>query len=156
MVKKRDQQTPLVDLRKFASHLGWSELKRFEHRDPPHPPVVWYEAGEVTGDARYFALQINEFPVGQTRVFEACVYAIRYRICSGWHLFERGTGRNWPEGEADRLRLWLDRSLFATLPRRREFRQSHPECVGYSWTKISQRGAPEVDRKRMQLLKRKT
>lgn len=74
-------------LRRFANRLGWSGLRRHRHvfeRDPAE--IIWYDTRDDNGFADDIFLQINECPLGQTISYTTAVYAIRYRLCTGWQL----------------------------------------------------------------------
>jgi hypothetical protein len=94
------------------------------------------------GHSNDFFLQFNEAPPGQTVVYVGAVYAMRYRLCSGWHRFTLfGTPEAMAQ-EATKLGQWLHRRWYETLPMRREFRRLHPECANYSWPRIRKQGPP--------------
>src|SRR4051794_38496049 len=72
-------------------------------------------------------LQINIAPR-----WVASVYAMRYRMISGWHRFEV----TWSDdetfrAEARRIEEWLHARWFTSPKGRREYRRRHPECVDY-------------------------
>ena len=115
-------------LNEFARCLGWSELRRFEHivqsRDKDDGKlIVWYESGNFND----LLFQINEQPR-----FCAAVYAIRFRICAGWHEFRGPSNSREMKNEATRLESWLHRRWFETIEGRRAFRKRHPECSNFT------------------------
>ena len=144
-----NSRKPLRQLQKFTRLLGWqSPLRLCQHRvggkdapaDLQGSLITWYEVGKSTGGRYDCFLQINESPQGQTITYTGSVYAIRYRIWTGWHEF-RLFNRNDDLGrEATRLATWLARDWFATFEKRRAFRQAHPECEGHSWRTIRRSG----------------
>lgn len=120
-------------IRRLAELLGWPTARRLQHTGPTDIGViVWYEAG----DGRTCFLQVNVLPQPC-----ACVYAPRYRLCSGWHALTAYALRQMP-AEAARLQVWLGHAGFATAEARRTYRALHPECVGYSWKKLRESGPP--------------
>ena len=129
-------QTPSSQLARLANLLGWPELRTCRHDD-----TTWYESGKSEGGRNDLFLQINHSRRNQNSYFGA-VYAIRYRICSGWHLFTLPTDDEAIVDVADRLDCWLNHKWFATLQMRRKFRESHPECKDFSWKRIRDEGPP--------------
>ena len=100
------------------------------------------KAASTKDPGGYPRFQINECPIGQTKTYVAAVYALRYRIYTGWHPF-----RLKPDGHCDaddlaRLDGWLHRRWFDSLAGRREFRKLHPECSGWTWKRIGRERAP--------------
>ncbi len=140
-----------AQLEKFIRFLGWrSRLRMHQHFVEDHAPmqqrrkviITWYEAGKSTGGRDHCCLQINEASRGQIAIYEASVYAIRYRICTGWHRFRLYCADDKLRQEAERLEDWLHWHWFASLEGRRTFRQAHPESAAYTWTKIRNEGPP--------------
>jgi hypothetical protein len=127
-------------LKRVAAALGWKGLKRWEHTfDDNGRTVVWYEAGAAT-PTRDCRLQINHSPIDQQRIFTVCVYAIRYRICSGWREFDLEAENL--DDEILKLRPWVEYDWFQTPERRREFRKLHRECTGFTRRTIRETGVP--------------
>jgi hypothetical protein len=79
----------MAELVRFAVALGWVDLRLCEHRGSGEAGVAttWYESGPSDGVRSDFFLQINEAPRGQALTYIGAVYAMRYRLCSGWHAF---------------------------------------------------------------------
>jgi len=138
--------TPPAVLKRIAANWGWSALRRerrtFDDTTAGARSVVWYECGEVEYDRRAFFLQINECPIGQQTQYAAAVYALRYRLCSGWHCFRLPHDAPGNRARIAALSEFLGRDHFDTLPARRAFRLSHPECAGYTWRRIRRSGTP--------------
>ncbi len=126
-------------LQEFAAILGWPELIGYQHRvDSPssnyHGRLVkWYESGSL----ERLLFQINEQPC-----LCAAVFALRYRICSGWHAFDYSTRSSRIRAEAARLAPWLARCNFDGVNARRAFRIQHPECSNYSLKRVRDCGLP--------------
>jgi hypothetical protein len=126
-------------LKQFAALLGWGELEQFQHavRNVPglkgEVLITWYESGSFED----ILFQINELPS-----LCAAVYAVRFRICTGWHAFELHGDLSSLRAETDRLDEWLNRRWFDTIEGRRTFRKRHPECAGYTLTKLRKQGPP--------------
>jgi hypothetical protein len=121
--------------------LGWPDLVLAEHRINGEAVaglddniVRWYY--HETPDGVMF--QINEMPT-----WCAAVYAVRYRICTGWHEFVLYDEKLLLEQEADRLRSLLHIDWFTSFERRQVFRSIHPECTGYTWKRIREAGLPQ-------------
>ena len=120
---------PRVD--RFARLLGWPRPRTYRHRIPKGTPgcpqgrlIRWHESEPQEG----VSLIINEAPT-----WCAAVYAIRYRLCSCFREFDfHGDLRL----DADRLRTLLGIEWFDSPERRREYRQAHPECSGWTWKRI--------------------
>ena len=108
---------PLLRMRCLASLLGWNGLQleyvRVQdseaHSQLPHDTVVVYY---LTTDAK-FNLQINTYPHGQSRFYEATVKAERYGISHvGWHQFELPDDDDLLVSTAATLKPWLYRPHF--------------------------------------------
>lgn len=119
---------------------GWPGLRRLRHViDADVPSVLrrqaieWYESGSMAN----ILLQINSDPS-----YHAAIFAIRYRICPGWHAFSLSRSEKRQQSEAQRLESWLGRRWFESLDLRREYRRMHPECAGYSFKKLREVGPP--------------
>ncbi|PHR85855.1 MAG: hypothetical protein COA78_38740 [Blastopirellula sp.] len=142
---------PVARLSQFAALLGWSPLRVYQHTlddrstENSTSIITWYESEENISPHTDCFLQINEHPIGQTHTYNAAVYAIRYRICTGWHQFTLHKSKRDQAAEAERIGQWLHKDWFTTLAKRREFRQLYPQCTGYSWKKIREVGPPELD-----------
>jgi hypothetical protein len=134
------------NLRAWANRLNWPDLEmrhQYISYEDEEKLITWYESGNPSGRRDHCALQINEQPIGdKSGTFAAAVYAVRYALCSGWHTFTLTDDDSLIMREADRLRCWLDRSWFDSATSRREYRQMHPECAGYSWRRLRQEGPP--------------
>jgi len=146
----KSPETPYSRLRKLKELLGWrAPLRQYRHRPPRDadnelPSVItWYECGESTGGRQDCFLQINQCPQGQTDHYAAAVYAIRFRICTGWLTFHLPVGGAGLRGVAEQLSPWLQNKWFEDLIGRRTLRASHPECVGYTWTRLRREGPPQ-------------
>lgn len=127
-------------LMKLCHYLGWPTV--IEHRHVVARTVPNLRKGQVIrfwyyGDYDTLALHINENPP-----WYACVYALKYRICTGWHKFYPYKNEDRLRREASRLSEFLSYSFFCTPVQRREFRRRHPECAGYSWRKLREDGPP--------------
>jgi hypothetical protein len=148
MLKNGDESIGL--LRVWSRSLGWkSRLRAYRHwagRDAKRrlgvEVVRWYECGQSTGGRFDCFLQINEYGRPHAEQYEAAVYAIRFRLCTGWHRFRLFGDQEKLKREADRLADWLDWKWFGSIDGRRQFRQTHPECTGYSWAKLRRDGPP--------------
>ena len=130
----------LQALRQWAAWLGWPDLV-VHHQEVPSgeqsrhsvETMCWYTCGSYDD----VILQINENPSWQ-----AAVYAIRYRICTGWHSFEFTAQKTRLRDEAKRLESLLHRRWFVTLDGRRAFRTRYPEYTGYTWRRLRESGPP--------------
>ena len=138
---------PVDQLQRLTRLLGWRfRLQLHQHRIHENDGasghrgkiLTWYEAGVATGGRQDCFLQINESPQGQTVTYTGAVYAIRYRICSGWHEFRLFSSDDDLQREAARLAPWLAWDWFATIEKRRAYRLAHPECAGKSWRTIGE------------------
>jgi len=147
MFRRTPNDKPLAALRAFAKRLGWSSLRKNQQTLPadaadsvPHT-ITWYDAGVANGGRFDCFLQINECPQGQTAKYTVGLYALRYRICTGWHPLHLADDM---QAEVDRLSPWIHYRWLATPRDRKRFRELHPECVGYSWKRIGEIGVPYV------------
>ena len=131
------------EIEEFAEALGWSALEVHDH---------YYDDfvdGEIIKrDIRYYSsgsLDDIWFQVNERPKYAAAVYALRYRICTGWH---RVYPYHSPYQQAQELAPILSFSRFSTLEGRRAFRQQFPEFASYSWTRVRKEGVPDFfDRK---------
>ena len=137
-----DANKPIDALCAFASALGWSPLRLRQHDATGEAPVTWYESGDVIHGRSAFFFQINERPIGNPRTYEAAVYAIRFRIYTGWREFQLDAALNFNLAEAKRLESLLHRRLFVSPATRKLFRANHPECANYSWQRVRETGRP--------------
>jgi hypothetical protein len=124
----------MYSIEDFYSDLGWTRprrlsftLPRSEVRRSSSRKIVWYESGERD----YYVLQVNTTP----RWF-AAVFAIRYRIFTGWHKIPQFPVIRFPTSRLELMSELFHVSHFATVTGRRQFRVHHPEAGGFSWTKI--------------------
>jgi hypothetical protein len=129
-----------TQLKRFVAKLGWGKLERYEHAIPSgicgkdvKQSIVWYESGSPDD----VVLQINRAPS-----FHAGVFAIRYRLCSGWYRFSLFSDDEQQSLEAERVSGWLARAWFITRASRREYRLLYPECAGYSYKRLAEEGPP--------------
>jgi hypothetical protein len=137
---------PLPRLRRMAERLGWENLRRHRHdrSNDALGTITWYESGPgPTAFTRTF-LQINESPIGRNDQYLACVYALRSRLCSGWHFFRLPGDKNEFEECVEQLRPWVSREHFCTVAGRREYRKAHPETTGYTLQFLRRNGEPYV------------
>ena len=126
-------ETAVADrLGRLASSLGWPELRSLQHELRDGALVRWFESG----CRDHIRLQINHHPHGQNQTFNAIVFALRFRLCSGWHQFQLPSHPPHLTEEVERVRTWLDFSWYATDGKRREFRKLHPECAGMTWSRL--------------------
>lgn len=137
-------------VKSLIADLGWDNLQRHSHVVPSEASsaisgstLVWYEAGSV-GDPRTDCfLQVNELDVDEGALFcSGAVYALRYRICTGWHVISLTADPSQRSAESDKLAEWLHRRHFEQPSARRDFRAIHPETVGYTWKRIRSDGPP--------------
>jgi len=135
----RAERNKLVQ--EWARLLGWPELTLIEYPLPKRcrkalgfKIVCYYRWESEETDIRF---QVNMMPV-----WHACVYAIRYRICTGWHVFRLYRHPGWLRREAERLDEFLRADWFLTLEGRRLFRARDPECADISWKRIRSEGFP--------------
>lgn len=148
-----NRRSQVLWVRSIVRSLGWGKAVRYSHNPSQKfsnsndgkstEKLVWYEAGEVGDPKTDCFLQLNE--LAETRgvlICSAAVYAIRYRICTGWHAFRLDQDSHRRSEEAGRLSEWLHYDNFSSVAARREFRLRHPETTGYSWQKIKTDGPP--------------
>lgn len=145
--------------KRFAKMLGWQSLRRLQHtsrhfagNSGPPDVFIWYEAGQIGNPRTDCFLQLNEWGADSTKVmYSGAVYAVRYRICTGWHNIGPLQDEPSTTALAKEWQQWFDRRIFLSLRGRRQFRERHPECAGYSWTTIRRAGPPyaiEIVRRR--------
>jgi hypothetical protein len=121
--------------------LGWPDLILSEHRVPK-----WYSELINTDIVSHYYWESEDdeilFQVNMMPVWHACVYAVRYRICTGWHVFRLYRDMGLLRSEARRLAGFFRADWFLTLEGRRRFRARHPECASISWRMIHSEGFP--------------
>lgn len=138
----RKTDKPLGSLKQLAFKLGWPRLRLRQHVFDDGKTIAWYVAGNAEGSRHDLFLQINECPIGQTVTYTAAVYAVRYGLCSGWHSVTLSTDPTHNDAEVKRVDAWLHRRWFDTLAGRRQYRSRHPECTGWSWSRIARERLP--------------
>ena len=116
-----------VAIARWGQNLGWLDIKLRKH---PYKGdfIYWFEAGSL--DSVFF--EINFLPVVQ-----AAVYAIPYRICTGWHeipreIFETVFDRNSSE---QKKFSFLERKCYSSKEERRLLILKYPEFYGFQWAK---------------------
>ena len=144
-----ENDKPRAQLEKWIRLLGWrSRLRMHQHvvdeDAPPHlrgKVITWYEAGTSTGGQDHCCLQINEAH-REIAAYEASIYAIRYRICTGWHRFRLyWTDEKLKQEASVCVNGWIGIGS-PVSEGRRAFRRAHPECAGYTWSRIANEGPP--------------
>lgn len=129
-------------LKVFCANLGWQNLAL--NRSPmaneesklARLEDFFFTVGEM--DSSLY-VQINPQPKQHARLFAISVYAMRYRLCTGWHGFM--LDRNW-RAESESVGKWVSATHFCSPQNRKLFRVAHPECAGYSWSRIRDDGPP--------------
>jgi hypothetical protein len=132
-----------VRLQRLCLDLGWvaplimhRTPNEFHDRLKPSLTRYFFSMHEMNSP---IYVQINPQTDQHPRLFAMNIYAIRYRLCTGWQGFmlDRNQGQEvliqWP---------WLHSSNFETLRSRRVFRTTNPECNGYSWRRVRDSGPP--------------
>src|SRR5438045_69774 len=106
--------------------LGWPRPRVCRDSFSPHSgEIVWYESGTRFTD---LLLQVNTLPC-----WSACVYAIRYEICSGWYvLVERDNVTPDIASIAAELKDRLLASHFESAKSAGRFRERYPECANFT------------------------
>jgi hypothetical protein len=70
------------------------------------------------------------------------VYAMRYRLCSGWHGVLLHESPDELVAEADAAACWVAGKHFDSAAARKAYRAAHPECSGWSWKRLRAEGGP--------------
>jgi hypothetical protein len=127
-------------LKTFSRWLAWRGVQEYRH--VVEETVQGLRKGQVircwcSGSYDDVALHMIENPP-----WYASVFALRYRICTGWHKFHPYVDAQKLGREARRLDNFLNRRWFTTIEKRREFRLLHPECAEYSWRRLREEGPP--------------
>ena len=140
---------PHTKLRRLAESLGWKRLRKFHFKVPKEVPtkyrsVTYYVSNGKDVDISRTFLQINESPIGRKDQYLACVYALPYRLCSGWHFFRLPSGRTETKACVEELAPWIARSHFTSLAGRRAYRANHPETTGYTLKSLRCNGEPYI------------
>ena len=124
----------LEKLNCLFNSLGWPAIKEERRileprpeRDEPRREIVWYEGHSKHG----LTIIINRQPC-----WNCAVYALRYRLFSGWHEFALGRTSTQLLMEASRLESTVAHEWFATAQGRCEYRKNHPLSAGFTWEKV--------------------
>ena len=128
----------------FMALLGWPATTRYRlpaeiAHDLDSLEAAYFTIGEME---QPLYLQVNPQLGAHPLLFGVSIYALQYRICSGWHgvlLRELPTEL---EAEALMAEPWLARHHFESPASRRAYREAHPECAGYNWRRIREEGPP--------------
>jgi hypothetical protein len=120
----------------LADAWGWQGLREHQHsftaKEGSRTPalrITWYDTNPPDARSGCF-LQINILPS-----LCAAVYAVRYRLFTGWHYVAYGDDAV-RRDEVARLDSRLHNRWFTSPERRRDLRRAHPECAGFSWKKL--------------------
>ena len=134
-------------LQRFCVELGWEAplvMQRtpneFHDRQKPSLTRYFYTMYEM--DLPIY-VQINPQTDLHPRLFAMNIYAMRYRLCTGWHGFM--IDRNQSE-EIKKLLPWLHATIFATQSGRALLRKRSPECREYNWQRIRDTEPPYTQR----------
>jgi hypothetical protein len=123
-------------LQEMCRHWGWPSLVEYEHVIPADAQVVrWYESHGPKG----IFLQLNH----KEEQMSACVFAIRYRLCSGWHSFMLPKTCALAIQEAKKLDHWLSIEWFLTSDKRECYRIVHPKTTKFTWKRLRDEGPPD-------------
>lgn len=124
--------------------LGWPATTRYRlpaeiAHDLTSLEATYFTIGEMD---QPLYLQVNPQLGAHPLLFGVSIYAIRYRLCSGWHGVLLRESPADLEAEAMLAEPWLARRYFDSPASRRAYREAHPECAGYSWRRIREEGPP--------------
>ncbi len=134
-----------TQLRRILHWLGWEGLQMErapveKQSESAHPLMEYFfTIGEM--DSQLY-LQVNPLPLQHSRLYGICVYAMGYRLCSGWHGIIPTCTDDAMRIQLDHVRSWIARDNFTSLNARREYRFKHPECKDWSWLRIQNNGGP--------------
>jgi hypothetical protein len=103
---------------------------------PPVRGVFWYESG----DRDSHVLQVNTYPH-----WYAAVFAIRFRIFTGWHRIPKLPVKRFPKSQMQLAVELFHTCRFDTVAGRRRYRKDHPETAGFTWAKIRALGPATFD-----------
>ena len=134
---QRRLNTPLALLGWPATTRNW--LPAEIAHDLTSLEAAYFTIGEME---QPLYLQANPQFSAHPLLLGVSIYAMRYRLCSGWHgvlLRESPTDL---EAEAMLAESWLARRHFESPASRRAYREAHPECAGYNWRRIRREGPP--------------
>lgn len=130
-------------LQRFCVELGWV-VPLVMHRTPngfhdwKSPSLARYFFSMYEVDSPIY-VQINPQTEKHPRLFAMNIYAMRYRLCTGWHGFmiDRNQSKEIP-----RVLPWLHATNFITPAGRALLRRTNPECTDYTWQRIRDSGPP--------------
>lgn len=131
----------------LAAMLGWPEPEFFRYT---LPPKIAREHGKKTFEwaechARLgLKLQINCMPRSNVK-YTLCVYALRFRICSGWRGVKLHADPRRRQAEIDRILPYYEFANFTDANRRKAYRLRYPYVRGYTAARISAEGTLHFD-----------
>ena len=128
----------------FLALLGWPASTRYRlpaeiAQDVNSLEAAFFTIGEMD---QPLYLQANPQLGAHPLLLGVSIYAMRYRLCSGWHGVLLRDSPADLEAEAMLAAPWLARRHFESPASRRAYREAHPECAGYSWRRIREEGSP--------------
>ena len=127
----------------LAEVLGWPQPRFFQHSlegdaaERYGNQVVQWAESRIDGGV---FLQINHHPV-RPNEYSLCVYAMRYRICSGWRYLSLDTSKRQRTRVFRQLRPFYDLRHFEDAPLRSAYRSEFPDSQGWTWKRIQQEGS---------------
>jgi hypothetical protein len=130
-------------LQRFCGELGWEAplvmhrtSTEFHDRQKPSLTRYFYTMYETNSP---IYVQINPQTDQHPRLFAMNIYAMRYRLCTGWHGFmiDRNQSKEIP-----RVLPCLHAMNFTTQAGRALLRRTNPECTDYTWQRIRDSGPP--------------
>lgn len=141
---------PIQDIRERVDsvlrRLGWpkSELCRFPEECESGGALAlalalrhYFSIGEMDHP---LYVQVNLQGDAHPLLAMVGVYAMRYRICSGWHGVLLRESPDELMAEADAAASWVAREHFDSAAARQSYRTAHPECGGWSWKRLRDEG----------------
>lgn len=127
-------------IRRFIRLLGWPRPTYGRHvvrgsLEPKQDGMIlrWYDSGNYD----YALLEINLQPN-----VRACVFAIRYRLCTGWYEISPLISDHCLQNEVQRLDEYLAYKWFSSNKNRHRYRLLHPECSGWTWKRLRSESPP--------------
>lgn len=130
-------------VRDLAKGLGWAVPAFYSHEHEPAYAVqygwkntVW----AVSEISPSFFFQVNLRQMVE-HGYRLAVYAIRFRICSGWRDIELYPDVKRRRQEIERVTPYFHFRHFETPKSRRNYREMYPYVRDFTWKRIQQEGA---------------
>jgi hypothetical protein len=122
-----------TNISRFVAAMGWPKAVKRVHKSTGRE-IVWYESGSHHDD---LLLQINVLACPSF-----CVYAMKYNVCSGWHLLPLSIKAESMDKAS--LIAWAGWEWFQSPTAIRFYMYLHPECANVTSEKLATLREPYI------------